>query len=185
MKFTIIAALLPLSASAAYTCQTELRTKSTNRVPTYYFTQTDSIRPTQTVTSTPIKVELSRATNVNTKIRTTVKTVTNPRITDTFYTTTTVYDTKTNTITATQTNTYTSTSTTSSTSTTIVPTANGWRPILDTVNRNSLARRADMEVERKLEHPHAIRAVQTGQAGLLAQSYPYKVYCKHILFTMY
>ncbi|KAF2445501.1 hypothetical protein P171DRAFT_520279 [Karstenula rhodostoma CBS 690.94] len=181
MKFTIATALLPLFAASTsasiFTCRTELGSKSIKNVPTDFVTKTKSIRPTVTTTVTPVTTEWVRYWYVITKLTTTTQVVTDSTVTDTFSTTTTLYDVATNTITSTLTATATDTSTTSSTSTTIVPTASGWRPIADTVNRNSLARRAD-ESERGLEHLHAIRAVTSKKpGGLVAASWPSKVHC--------
>lgn len=181
MKFTIATALLPLFAASAsagtLTCRTELGSKSIKNVPTDFVTKTKSVRPTVTTTVTPVTTEWVRYWYVITKLTTTTRVVTDSTVTDTFSTTTTLYNVATNTITSTLTATATDTITTSSTSTTIVPTATGWRPIADTVNRNSLAKRAD-ESERELEHPHAIRAVTSKKpGGLTAASWPSKVHC--------
>ena len=181
MKFTLITALLPVLAASAqvgtFTCRTELGTKSIKHVPTDFVTKTKSIRPTITKTVTPVTTEWLRYWYVITKLTTSTRIVTDSTVTDTFSTTTTLYDVATNTITSTITATATDTSTTSSTSTTIVPTSTGWLPISDTINRNSLAKRAE-EAERELAHPHAIRASKPKPTkGMVDARWPSKVHC--------
>lgn len=179
-----VLAVLPFLATSVVatnpvtTCRTELGTKSTNHVSTVTKTSTSSHQPTTTLTIRPTVTSYVGLWYTITGFATKTKTVTDSTVTDTFSTTSTVFAVETDTITATVTTTTTNTDTTSSTSTTVVPTTAGFRNIQDTVNSDTLNRRA-------LDHPHPPRAQVQKPQGLKASMYPTKVDCKlsHSLLT--
>ncbi|KAM0510977.1 hypothetical protein ACHAPE_010335 [Trichoderma viride] len=175
-----VLAVLPFLATSVVatnpvtTCRTELGTKSTNHVSTVTKTSTSSHQPTTTLTIRPTVTSYVGLWYTITGFATKTKTVTDSTVTDTFSTTSTVFAVETDTITATVTTTTTNTDTTSSTSTTVVPTTAGFRNIQDTVNSDTLNRRA-------LDHPHPPRAQVQKPQGLKASMYPTKVDCTKIL----
>lgn len=169
---TSVAATNPVT-----TCRTELGTKSTNHVSTVTKTSTSSHQPTTTLTIRPTVTSYVGLWYTVTGFTTKTKTITDSTITDVFSTTSTVYAVETDTITTTVTTTTTNTDTASSTSTTVVPTTAGFRNIQDTVNSDTLQRRA-------LDHPHPPRAAVKKPQGLKASMYPTKVDCKLSYFIL-
>ncbi|KAM0245966.1 hypothetical protein ACHAQJ_010401 [Trichoderma viride] len=173
-------AVLPFLATSivatnpSTTCRTELGTKSVKHVSTVTATSTSSHQPTTTVTVRPTVTTYVGLWYTITGFTTKTKTITDHTVTDTFSTTTTVFSVETDTITATVTTTATNTQTASSTSTTVVPTAQGFQNIQDTLNSDVLNRRA-------VGHPHPPRAQVEKSHGLQAYSYPTKVDCTKIL----
>jgi hypothetical protein len=179
-----VLAVLPLLATSVFAqsptinCRTLLGTKSVAKVPTTTTTTTGSDRPTSTIVVQPTVTTRVGWLSTSTRTKTKTVTTTDKAVTDVFETTTIVYDVSTITNEATVTSTSTSTSTTSTTSTTIIATTQGFKNIRDTLNKQSLARRA-------INHPHAAapekRAVASGAKGVIAQSYPAAVTCKNLL----
>ena len=179
-----ILAVLPFLATSAFAqsptvnCRTVLGTKSVAKVPTSTTTTTNASRPTYTVVVQSTVTTRVGWLSTSTRTKTETETTTDEAVTDVFESTTTVYDVSTITNEATVTSTSTSTSTTSTTSTTIVATTQGFKNIRDTLNSQSLGRRA-------INHPHAApakRAVASGAKGVIAQSYPAAVQCTCSVF---
>jgi hypothetical protein len=174
-----IVAILPLllssTAAQGMSCQTIMGTRSIALIPTATTTTTNSRQSTQTLVSQSTTTIYVGFVSTATRFVTSTVTTTDLAQTDTFSTTSTIFDVRTITNTEIVITTSTSTSTTSSTSTTIVATTQGFKNIRDTLNSYTLKRRAGL-------HPHADpvlakRAVLSGAQGVLAQTYPAKVTC--------